>query len=125
MWKAKTYCTEVKFNSEPDLDSGSDSSTFIDSSLNIFGIKRIKDCENQEINIKKKKRKKKGGGEGGVNIHLRHGSLGTHIQFFANIWKYLSFNIQPVPRIRLLKSVNKHLYCTETHTLGKILLCYR
>ena len=33
--------------------------------------------------------------------HLRHGSLGTHIQLFADISKYLNSDIQPVPGIRL------------------------
>ena len=36
-----------------------------------------------------------------ANRHLRHGSLGTHIWLFANIWKYLNSDIQPVLGIRL------------------------
>ena len=37
--------------------------------------------------------------------HLRHGSLGTHIWLFADIWKYLNSDIQPVPRIKLFSIV--------------------
>ena len=33
---------------------------------------------------------------GGSGSNLRHGSLGTHIRLFPDIWKYLNSNIQPV-----------------------------